>query len=293
MSKRGYTIALDDFVYTNFNKSLIEHADIIKIDVMNQSREKTVEEVTRLKEFDVKLLAEKVETHEEYEFLKTLGFDYFQGYFFAKPKVVKSRRIPANRIATMRILGALQSPKVSMDELEHLITNDVTLSFKILKCINSASFSLNRKIESIQQAIVYMGLKHIKHWATLIVLSGLDDKPKELIVLSLMRSKMCELVAKAIGIKEVSSSATVGLFSTLDAMMDAPMDELLTQLPLADEVKLALDKRQGPLGKVLNNVIAYDMCQWDIIDKSDIDHSILQESYLKAITWTTSIVNEM
>src|SRR5262244_1494198 len=152
LSAQGYTIALDDFFYQEHLRPLVELADIIKIDVLASGRTTVAEQVELLRQYDVQLLAEKVETQDDFTYYNTLGFEYFQGYFFCRPDVVKGQRLPTNRLIILELLAKLQNPGTTFRELEALISRDVSLSYKVLRAANAAMFTRARKVESIQQA---------------------------------------------------------------------------------------------------------------------------------------------
>ena len=291
-SRKGYQIALDDYILDDDRQPLLEYIDLVKIDLPKLTRDQVAAYVETLKPYNIKLLAEKVETQEDYEFCKSIGFDYFQGFFLCKPNIIQANRTPANRLSIMRILAELQDTGADAKELEELITHDVTLSHKVLRSINSAFYTLPRVIESIHQAVVYLGNRAIKQLATLIILSGIDDKPHELMITALMRSKMCEIVAGRLGEKNTDSYSTSGLLSILDAMMDKPMERLLGELPLSDDINNALLYRQGPMGSVLNCVIAYERGKLDDVRSVDLPPMELRECYLEAIAWANTFNQE-
>lgn len=294
LAASGYRIALDDFVYHDTLRPLVEVADIIKIDLMALDRTGLKEHVSILQNNDAILLAEKVETQEDYEFCRELGFDLFQGFFFCRPNVIKGQRIPANRLATLQLLSALQQPDSEVKELEKIISQDVSLSYRLLRLINSAFYSPARPIESIRQAVVYLGSSAIKNWATLLSLAKIENKPDELITTALVRAKMCELFAQEVAQKNQDSFFTVGLFSTLDAMIDAPMDEIISSLPLAEEITAALLRHEGSAGQALACVLAYEHGDWEQVEFEGLDSDKIQNIYLQAVTWAdelTSAIN--
>lgn len=293
LRQRGYVVALDDFVYHPHLQPLVDVADIIKIDLMALDAEALHQHVSTLKHDRVKLLAEKIETKDELAQCKALGFDYFQGYFLCRPSNVQGKRLPANRLSTMSLLAKLQNPNTSLDELETVITKDVTLSYKLLRYINSAVFFGRRNISSIRQAIIYLGRNAIKGWATLIALSGIDDNPRELIVTALVRAKMCERLAAAFDDPDRDASFTVGMFSALDALMDMPMEDLLAALPLADDVNGALLAREGALGELLTMVLHYERGDWDLLDCKHLSREDLTEIYLHATEWADETVRTL
>lgn len=284
LSKEGYTIALDDFVFHELARPALEIADIVKIDVLALSVEAIQEHVSLLKKYNLKLLAEKVETHEMLEQCQAWGFDHFQGYFLSRPKIVEGRRMPAIRLTALRTLGILQNPSLSFDNLKEVVAQDVTLSYKLLRYINSAAVALPRKVDSIHQALIIAGINCIRMWATLMVLSNVDDKPHSLMTTALTRAKMSELLANAMGLKDLHTFFTVGLFSTLDALMDQPLAEILEALPLSDTVKDALLHHQGLHGDILRAVLSYEQNKGqEQIQNLDLDR--IRNAYLEAIKW--------
>ncbi|HLA75596.1 MAG TPA: HDOD domain-containing protein [Gammaproteobacteria bacterium] len=293
LAAQGYIIALDDFVYHEDLRPLVDVADIIKIDVLALGRDKLQEHVTILRTYPVKLLAEKVETQSDFEFCKKLGFDYFQGYFFCQPNVVQGQRIPTNRLATLQLLAKLQDPHTEVHELELLVSQDVAMSYKLLRCINSAFYKLPRKVESIRQALVILGNKWLKTWASLILLSSIDNKPHELMQTALVRAKMSETLATALQQDNKESFFTVGLFSVLDALMDNSMEEVLKSLPMSDEIAHALLDRAGMLGKILDCVIKYERGEWDGLDCIGLEHDKITHAYLEALAWAAQASKEL
>ncbi len=293
LSQTGYLIALDDFIFHESLRPLVDIADIIKIDVRALTRETVSVHVKELRRSKARLLAEKVETQEEFEYYKELGFDYFQGYFFSRPKVISRHAIPANRLAILRLLGRLHDPDVTIKELETLISHDMSLSYRLLRYINSAFFSMPKKVESLHQAIVYLGNASIKTWVTLIALSGIDDKPSELLTVALVRGKMCELLAERMKAPDRDSYFIVGLFSALDAMMDAPLAQIVESLPLSPTVMAALLKHEGRAGQALHCALAYEKGEWDQIDCTRMDENAIVQSYLDAVAWADQAMKEL
>ena len=292
LSEQGYTIALDDFVYHKNLEPLIELAQIIKIDIKALTRDQLVEHVYLLKKYNVKLLAEKVETQKQHEDCKKLGFDYYQGYFFCKPKIIEGKRPPANKLAAMRVLAKLHDSSVTPKEIEALIMQDITMSMRLLRYINSPMYTINRKVESIANAIALLGLNTVKSVATLVVLSKMEDKPQELIITSLVRAKMSEFIAQRYKPELKDMAFTTGLFSIIDAVMDKPIEEILAQLPLSIEIIDCLILGKGELAKILTSVIAYERNDFELLKQCSISSSVLREAYLAAITWTDEIIED-
>ena len=292
-AQSGYRIALDDFEYAPGTEPLLEIADIVKIDVLNLSPSQVEEQVRIVRPYDAVLLAEKVETTEHYEFCKDLGFDLFQGYFLCRPNVLGGHRIPANRLATLRLLAKLQDPHVELEALEKIIREDLSLSYKLLRLINSAYYGLPQKVESIKQTLVLLGLHHIRAWVSLLTLSSLDDKPDELMATAMIRAKMCEQLAERAGILSADVYFTAGLFSTLDALLDMSMEDIMEQLPLAAELTAALLDREGSMGMALDCVVAYERGEWEAVVFRALEPHDIRGAYLEAVEWSQSAGREI
>ena len=290
---KGYIIALDDYIYDPKHAPLIKLATIIKIDLMAQSKQDLVKHVKELKNFNVKLLAEKIENFQEFEFCRKLGFDYFQGYFLSKPQIVKGTSLPANRLTVLHLLSVVNNPNSDTDDLTEAINTDVATSYRLLKLINSAAFGLQRKIDSIEQGILLLGRKQLASWASMLAMSSLDDRPSEILRTTMVRAKMCELVAEKIGATNIESFFTVGMFSALDLLLQRPLPELLKPLPLSSEIVSALLEGEGLLGKVLACVIAFEMSDWDKVCIKDIPAEEFTIINIEAITWAGAIIDTL
>ncbi len=291
LSRKGHVIALDDFVLSDESAALVKVADIIKIDVMAQPREHIVEQMGRLRKIKpLKFLAEKVESHDDFVFCSHLGFDYYQGYFFSKPQIVAGRQMPPGRMAMLRLLSELHQGDVSLEKIQKLIETDVHLSIKLLRLINSSFYSPASKVKSIRHAIVYLGLYNIRNWACLLTIGSVDDKPRELMTMSLVRAKMCELLSGTEDKENQGMFFTIGLFSLLDVIFDTPLESLLEYLPLAEEVNEALLNHRGPGGEALRCIEAHERGDWDFIENSRFDNRLVSVSFLKALDWSEAVM---
>lgn len=292
--KNGYSIALDDFTYSEEWRPLIKLSKIIKYDVMQHSLEEINAQRQNFPFSNIKLLAEKVETQEEFDQFLKAGFDYFQGYFFAKPIVISQKGLSSSNTESIQLLSALQNPDVEIEEIEKLISKNLAFSYKLFKYLNSAYFSLATEISSVKQAVVYFGLDQLKKWGSLLVLSlAKDDKPAELINIILTRAKMCELLASATNQKNKDAFFTVGLFSLLDVIFEQPINVLLGSLPLDDSIKQALTKHEGEFGAALNCCIACEQCVWDEINYQTLNIETIPRIYLDAIVWAQNMLSEL
>jgi c-di-GMP phosphodiesterase len=289
-SQQGYTIALDDFIFSDEWQPLVEFVDIIKLDVLAMGEEKTRSAIKKLKQYDLKLLAEKVETHEEFRYLLELGCDYFQGFFFNKPNTVPGRRLGVNQMAAIRLLTIINDPDVETEKLAKTISMDVTLSYKLLHYINSAFFSLPSKIGSIQHALSYLGLREVKRWSNILTLASLSNKSVAVLQNSLIRGKMCEELGGLLGEKS-EQFFLIGILSSLDSILDIPLEEALEQLPLANEIKTAILHKQGLTGEALECVMNYEI--WNITGMKfrNMETEIISEAYYKSIAWAKDVLN--
>lgn len=291
LSAQGYSIALDDFRYQENLQPLVELANIIKLDVQALDRPTLIAHVARLRRPGLILLAEKVETYDDFHFCQELGFDYFQGYFLYRPDVVTSQRSRTNRLGLLQLLAQLQDPEVDFRTLEDLIRHDVTLSYKVLRLVNSAYFGLPKTVESIRQALFFLGLKAITTWVTLMLLAQIDDKPRELLATAMVRAKMCEQLAEALAQDKPDTFFLVGLLSVLDAVLDRPLSEVLQALPLADELAQALLTHTGRVGTTLHCVLAYERGNWAAVHDLGCTQDVLVAAYLEALAWATETSN--
>ncbi|MFM1892350.1 MAG: hypothetical protein RLZ44_1427 [Pseudomonadota bacterium] len=280
---RGFQIALDDYLYEAKWEPVLPLVDIVKVDVPGAGWAAIEGRSAGLQERGLRLLAEKVETHDDYQRLHDLGFDYFQGFFFARPHTVSGRRMPDNHAVLLRLLARINDPMVSIQELEALITQDASLSYKVLRFINSAAVGLPRRVDSIRQAVVYMGLERIRGWASLMALSGVEKRPQEIILIGLVRAYQCETLLRLRGQGSPEKAYTVGLFSILDALLDLPMREVVAQLPLPDEVNAALLEGSGLYGAALACALALEQGKDPIAPCTGLSADLVAESYLDSL----------
>ena len=260
LKKQGYILALDDFIYDRKFTPLVELVDIIKLDFRLASPDDILKTFRQLQRFDIEYLAEKVETIEEFEWALKQGFSYFQGYFFATPEKIKIKELAASKLNLLGLLAEVNRKEVAQDGLTRLISTDVSLSYKLLRYINSAYFYRLSKVESIAHAVAFLGDREIKRFVSLIIISEIaTDKPTELVSMALARARFCELLADESGrLADPDGIFLLGLFSLLDAMLDTTMENALAKLPLDDFLKQALTLHEGPYAPFINAVIAYE-----------------------------------
>ena len=218
-----------------------------------------------------------------------LGFEYFQGYFFCQPQILEGVSLSSNRMAVVLLLAKLQDPLIELHDLEELVINDVALSVKLLRYVNSASVGLPRSVDSISQAIGLVGTERMRQWATLLVLAQTGDKPSELMRVALIRAHMCEALCPLYGMPP-GQGFTVGLFSILDAYFDCDMHQLLADLPLAPEILAALLKREGELGIILEGMLAYERGEWEQCAAQTVEPGRLNSVYWESVEWANGVM---
>lgn len=296
LKHQGFTLALDDFVAAPKFEPLIKIADFVKVDFLDTSPEQRAVLAKDLVPRGVKLLAEKVETQEEMHEARDLGYTYFQGYFFAKPVIVSRKDIPSNKVQQLQVLQEINRPDMDFKELARLISSDVALSFKLLRYINSAAFSLLTEVSSIEQALNLLGEREIRQWASLITLASMgQDKPAELVATSVVRATLAEALAPKLGHTEQSGDYfMMGLFSLLDTFFGRPLDEVLAELPIGDDIKSALLEQAGEGGTVLGLVEALETGDWPVVaaaaDELGLDLADLPEAHYQAVRTSRDIL---
>jgi EAL and modified HD-GYP domain-containing signal transduction protein len=210
-----------------------------------------------------------------------LGFSHFQGDFFARPR--GDRVEPTGALASLQTLAELTSGESSFEDLERTIGADVGLSISLLRYVNSAFFALPREIDSVREALTLLGTRAVRRWATVMALSAVPDAPDQLVALALLRGRMCELLGGGGSNEEDRDRLfTVGLFSVADALLDAPMEEILASLPFSEEVTSALLRYEGRKGRILATTLRYEQGHFPEIDGDPVE---LAEAYLAALKW--------
>ena len=293
LTQDGYVFALDDYAFEERMQPLLPYCRFIKVDARQTQLDVVANKIGALRQFPVKLLAEKVETVVEFDFYKEEGFEYFQGFFFCKPRIFSSARISRNRVAVCRLLAKLHQPDVNTHDIEAIVSEDLSLTYQLLRFINSAAIALPKQIESIGHAVRLVGTDQIKLLASLMMLASVDEKPQELLTTSLVRARMCELVAQQYNYPNANAHFTVGLFSTLDAFLDCRLDEALKLLPLSDAIRGALLSYEGQLGSVLKRVLSYETGDWKALDGLRADPAPLGHAYLRAVEFCENLMQQI
>lgn len=288
LKAEGYRVALDDFEYAQEAEPLLPLADVVKLDLLGLGRDGLTRAVARLRPYGVTLLAEKLETQEDFAFCAEAGCDLFQGYFFCRPELVTGRGIDANRLSLLQLLAALQRPDTQLEELERTIALDLGLSYRLLRYINSAFFGLRQEVRSIGQALALLGVENLRQWAALSVFASIDQKPAELTLTALIRARFCELAGD--GGAAPGELFTFGLFSVVDALMDLPMADVVSQIPFPESTRQALITHDGPRGRLIECVMALEQAGFERAEAIVPDAGDL---YVSALEWANRAAREM
>lgn len=292
LHEKGYTLALDDYEHQSVWIHFFPYIKIIKIDIRQSSLDEIKEVLTAVKGHPhIKMLAEKVETYEEYNQMLQLGFDYFQGYFFAKPEMIKTKNLSPSQMAMAELLYETSKTELDLNSITNVFERDVSLSYKLLRYANSAIFMRRNEISTIKQALVILGSGELKRFIGLMFAVTVNpDKPSELINLAMTRAKFCELVAQDIRSQlDVSIAFLTGLLSMIDAILDEEMAIVLEKLPLSNEIKDPLLTKKGVMAALVKLVEFIEQAEWDktmvIMEKLKLDKDKVVEHYNQAVTW--------
>ena len=277
----GYTIALD-----GYEPQLAEVAKLVRIPTSGRTDEELTAAVAEPKARKLELVATGVATPEELARCRALGFTVFQGDFFARPNPLRQRRVGTGGVASLAALAEVAKPDASFEDLERAIGNDVGLSLKLLRYVNSAFFSLPRTVESVREALTLLGTATVRRWATVMALVSASDAPEELVELALQRARMCEVLGGNRALDASDGHFTVGLFSVADALLGSPMEDVLETLPFSDEIRAALLRREGPKGELLTTVVAYEQGEFPTAT-GDVSPA---QAYGDAVTWAGEAV---
>ncbi|OUL58527.1 EAL and HDOD domain-containing protein [Pseudoalteromonas ulvae] len=295
LKEKGYTIALDDYIHNPVWRHFYPYVDIIKIDFQVLSADEIKKIQSDTKEFPhIQFLAEKVETHEQFETAQTLGFTYFQGYFFSKPEVIQSKSLAPSEMTLAELLYETSSAEINLKKITEVFERDVNLSYKLLRYTNSAAFKRRAEISTIKQALVVLGAEELKKFLSVLFAAQVSsNKPIELMSLSLTRARFAELIAQSHGqMKDTAMAFLAGMLSLIDAILDETMENALAKLPLSNEIKDALLKDEGVLAEYLQLVKHYEKANWEsantIIEQLKLNPKEVPDAYHDAVQWANT-----
>ncbi|MGF1694712.1 EAL domain-containing protein [Vibrio kyushuensis] len=296
MAKQGYKIALDDFVPSKEWKQFLPYVSIIKFDIRVISIEKSKQFIQKIPKGKIEFLAEKVETHKEFQEAKDAGFDYFQGYFFSKPEIIQRKALEPSFMTLIQLCKEVAKEDIDYKSIEELVSTDLTLSYKLLTFVNSSS-TVSTKIGSFKQALVYLGAEKLRKFISLVAIASTQEsKPDYLYGLSVQRARFCELIytQHQTNISEGNAFLT-GMFSLLDSLLDQPLEDLVSEMPIEEEVKEALSHESGVLGQTLALVKAYEKADWDNVTvlsgQLNLTNDAITKSYDESVKWTADLLS--
>jgi EAL and modified HD-GYP domain-containing signal transduction protein len=296
LKEMGYTIAVDDYAGSDMQAPFLDLADIIKVDFSLTNAEQQQSFAQKFLPRHIRLLAEKVETYQEFKIARDAGYSLFQGFFFCRPTLVTRTRIPETKISKVELIKAVSQSELNFQKIEDIIKSDVSLSYKLLRFINSAFFGLRHDVNNIQQALVLLGEDKVRKWGALMGFSGLGmDKPSGLLVTAITRARFCELLEEHIQISGRKDDLfLMGMFSTIDAMLDMPMEKVLEQISISEELRSALLGEPGILRQILDLVIGYEAGDWkrvaSLTQFLNLDENVLPLMYTQGMTMAEEIL---
>jgi c-di-GMP-related signal transduction protein len=291
----GYVLALDDFVYAEKFQPFVELADIVKIDFQLSPPDQRQQAARRFAPYGIQLLAEKVETREEFDEAVSSGYVLFQGYFFCKPQIIPSLHVPAFKINYLRILQAIQKPELDRSEVVQLIEREVSLCYKLLRFVNSSLFGFRSEVSSTAHALALLGDRQVRKWVSVAAVLGIaDDKPGELVITSLDRGRCCELLAGHPNVHmDEQNMFLLGILSLMEAMLGRPMAEIAAEIALPEMVRAALLGVANPARSLLDLVKAYEAGNWhevgELAAPRRLEESQLSAAYLEAVDWAQKV----
>lgn len=293
LKELGYTIALDDVVAISDVAPMLDLADIIKVD-FSQTQPEQWQAIPKTIGTDrIKFLAEKVETLEEYEQAANCGYTYFQGYFFSKPVILSGQDLAPYKLNYFRIIQEINHNGGNVDRIEEIVKQDISLSYRLLKLINSASFGFNMEITSIKYALVLLGVKEFLKWVIVISMRTMvEERPDEVVTLSLIRARFAELLAEPLNLKRYKSDLfLMGMFSMIDALLNQPMVEAVKELPISQEIKNALLGHPNVFRDVYELIVDYEQGNWaDFgagVARMNLNEDEISDLYVDALKWVS------
>ncbi len=287
--KAGVKVAIDDYQPNDANDKLLSLAKVVKIDSHKFSAEQVTEMVSNLKAKQIAVVITGLETEEKFAEYQDSGADYFQGFFFTNPIFSTEKTLSNNKLAMLKLLAEVNDPDIDFEQIAQTVGTDVGLTHKLLSAINHPSTGIPQPVETLKDAVNFMGLKRLKFWVNMMMLSSMEDVPAELLVTALVRAKFLEGIAEKMSLdSEKDRYFMAGLFSTLNAFLKIPMADVVDQLPLSEEVKAALLDQSGEMGRVIWVVRALEQgnTRIDIPGRDNIDLMVISSAYMAANAWS-------
>jgi EAL and modified HD-GYP domain-containing signal transduction protein len=290
LAAQGFTLALDDYDWADPDDPLLDLVSIVKLDVLALSPAQLELEVGRSAALGVELVAEKVETHQQMARCRDLGFGLFQGYLLSRPEIVEGQALTPSRLACLRIINELCDPFVEAETIQRIVETDAALSYRFLRLAGQgAARGMYRRISSVREGVVLIGLQRLRAWVMLMLLAGSSAGATEQLHIAMTRARMCELMATRLAPRLADSAFTVGLISALDLLLGVPLPSVLDNLVLTEDLVEALLHQGGLLGHILADVVAWELGGDDLRLRCGLSLSSLERSYLAALAWATEV----
>ncbi len=291
LADQGYALALDDFAWEPERLPLLHLADYVKVVTKGMDRTALRIALERIKGYGALAIAEHVEDDETLQICRELGYDLFQGHALLRPDVVSAQSVSPSHVSCLQLMARLADPDISVVDVEDVVRTDLALNYRVLRAANAASTGLARRVESIRDALVLLGLQRLRSWLLLMVLADSGSPNEEALSTAMTRARTCELLAAELRGVRPESAFVVGVLSGLDLVLGIPMTAVTERLPLADDLRAALVDRKGPLGQVLDAVLAYERGDDAAVAAAPFDAFELSRAYLSAVGWSISICN--
>ncbi|MGO9660330.1 MAG: EAL and HDOD domain-containing protein [Acidimicrobiales bacterium] len=289
LAKSGYRLALDDYVWED-DDPLLDLVSIVKLDVLALTPAQLAHAVGRRGGFAVELVAEKVETRQQLDHCRQLGFDLYQGYLLSRPELVEGQALSPSRVTCLQVIEKLCDPDTSAQEVERTVQTDAALSYRFLRVAGAgASQGLFRRLSSVRDAVVLLGQRRLRAWLTLMLLDGAQPGSDEMLHIAMTRARMAELMARVLDPSLADSAYTVGLLSALQLLLQASLAQIVDSLSLSDELEDALLEHSGTLGGVLADVLAWEVGGESFQLRSGAAPEDLERCYLHALAWATEV----
>jgi len=299
MKELGYRLALDDYCHMPEMRPLLEFADFVKIDVLLMSVPEQKCVVDHCRTLGIPTVAEKVETDQQFQVCRELGYDYFQGYFFCRPQVVGRRSVPANKLIYLELLHAANDKVFNLHRISMIFKRDVSLSYRLLRYLNSPAFAFRTEIHSIPHALSLLGELAMRKWISLVSVAALGDEVADsLLRLPLLRAMFCELIGKKLGmVRETNELFLLGLLSVMDVLLNVPLSVILQDIAVNEDIRQALLGRRSRYRPIFEVVLDYESGTWAQLEEScqrcGLHENFLPDIYLQAVRWVSEILTEV
>jgi c-di-GMP-related signal transduction protein len=294
---KGYTLALDGFDNPEARTRLLPYAKYVKVDALATTPAARRALVEQIRPHGLQLIAKNVQTADIAQEVRAAGYGLVQGCFFSRPTTFSTKAVSSRRLIYLRLLAALNRPNISIGDIESLVKHDASMSYRVLRCINSAAFGVRREIHSIRQAIMLLGLDQVRRWASIWALAGVNEGgTHELATVAILRARCCERLAQLLTGADNGAYFLLGLCSLLDTMLSQPMERAIADLPLSGDMRKALLGLPSVSRSMLDAVIAYERGAWSdaqqVFGGTKMNLFMLRDAYADALRWARELARD-